>query len=823
MTGSKVLVVEDERIVALHLRQQLGRLGYEVVAVAFSGEQALRQAGEHRPHVVLMDIHLEGSVDGIDTAREIGRQFHIPVIFLSAHSEEPTIERARATGPFGYILKPFSERELHVTIQMCLERRAAEQELMRREEHLRLALDAADMGSWELDPESRQIRPGGRARRIFGFPGEAFSRSWHDFLSQIRPEDRLSVVRMFDRVIGKGELCQAEFRNRKRGGRRWLRVQGRIFELDGVKRVVGVVRDVTDERAAEARLRQAATVFEALQDGVVIFDRSFRILSVNQGFLAMCGYREEDLLGRKLTLLARTPETPDTRLRAIEQTLRHSGVWQGEVAAVRQTGESFPLELKVVSVAGAGGRVTHYVAVCTDVSAIRKAEAELKFLAHYDPLTGLPNRLLAQDRLEHAIDRCERGHHRVGLLFVDIDHFKTINDTLGHATGDELLKGVAQRMRRAVRAEDTVARLGGDEFMVIIERVERVEDVADIARKIIAQVAQPVVLSAGELTVSASVGISLFPDDGTNCDGLIRAADTAMYVAKDQGRGRYTFYTSEMTANAVDYMTVKQDLRRGLEQGELRLFFQPQFALASGAMTGVEALVRWQHPRMGLQGADRIIPVAERSGLILDIGEWVIRSACRQLREWRSQGLPLPKVAVNVSPLQMRCNALIDVIAAALADWEIPPDLLEVEVTETVLQDDRKNAPALHAIRDMGVSLAIDDFGTGYSCLKSLKALPIQRVKIDRGFIQDAPDQGNNGDIAGAIIAMAHRLGFGVVAEGVETSRQEEFLRHLGCEDVQGFLYGPPMSARALAALLREPEKPGALGERARRAAANRA
>ncbi|MDR3435819.1 EAL domain-containing protein [Telmatospirillum sp.] len=799
MPIAKVLVVEDERIVALHLRQQLTRLAYDVVAVAHSGEQALLQVAAHHPDIVLMDIHIEGKVDGIDTAQEIRAGFRIPVIFLSAHSEEATLQRARASQPFGYLLKPFSERELHATIQMSLERRAVETALWESEERLRLALDAAEMGSWELDPETGCLLPAGQAERILGFPEEVFSRSWDDFLALVHPDDRSSVIGMFDCVMQDRGLCQAEFRSGQDGAKtRWLKVQGRVFKVGEARRVIGVVQDVTDRRAVEVRLRQAATVFEAMQDGIVIFDANLKIITVNQGFSIMSGYGEEELAGRELYLLSgRTNET-DIRRNVIEATLLHAGFWQGEVRAVRKNGDVFPLQVKVAAVMDTAGKLTHYIAICSDVSAIRQAETDLKYLAHYDPLTDLPNRLLAMDRLEHAMDRCERGRQHIGLLFIDLDHFKNINDTLGHSVGDDLLKQVAQRMRRAVRAEDTVARLGGDEFMVIVENVEHVEDIADIARKVVALVATPIAVSGNDLCISASVGISLFPEDGTSRETLIRAADTAMYAAKDLGRSRYAFYTNEMTSNAVDYMRLKQDLRRGSEQGELRLFFQPQLALSDGALTGLEALIRWQHPQKGLLGADHIIPIAEKSGLIVDIGEWVVREACRQISRWTSLGLMPPRLAINVSPQQIRHGNLVAAVADALRETGVSPDQLEIEITESLLQDEGGCILTLRALKEMGVTLAIDDFGTGYSCLSSLKHLPIQRLKIDRSFVQDIPDDRDNAAITEAIIAMAHRLGLAVIAEGVETVRQEGFLRSHGCDDVQGRLHGMPMPALAI-------------------------
>jgi diguanylate cyclase (GGDEF)-like protein/PAS domain S-box-containing protein len=669
MDSTKVLVVEDERIVALHLRRQLTQLGYEVVAIAHHSDQALADVADRRPDLILMDIHLNHGPDGIETAQEIARLFDIPVIFLSAHSEEETVRRARATKPFGYLLKPFSERELHATLQMALER-----------------------------------------------------------------------------------------------------------------------------RSVETGLRQVALAVDAIADGMIVLSRDLTILSVNCAICSMTGYDADALVGQSLLILGADDATFLSRVRIIKSTLRRAGQWHGEVAAVKNGGATFPLEVKISAVPDADGGVGGYVALCSDATAVRQAEVELKQLAQFDPLTGLPNRLLAMDRLEHAMQRCERGRQRVGVLFVDLDHFKSINDSLGHAIGDDLLRAVARKMRQVVRVDDTVARFGGDEFMVVVEGIVRLEDVADVARKIATEMSQRMVLDGIELAVSASVGISLFPDDGTTRDVLIRAADTAMYAAKNQGRGRYAFYTGEMTAQAIDFLTLKQELRQGIAQGQLRLFVQPQIRLADGHCTGVEAFVRWQHPDRGLLSADQIIPVADRSGLISELGRWVIQEACDLARRW-SDSCAL-RIAINVSPQQMRGGQLIDVMRDSLARAQVSARRFEIEVAECVLQED---TDTLHKLTEMGVHLAIDDFGTGYSSFRSLKAVPIDRLKIDRSFVQDTPHDADSAAIARAIIAMAHRLGLSVIGEGVETLDQQEFLRAQGCEEVQGFLHGRPMPPGAVA------------------------
>jgi diguanylate cyclase (GGDEF)-like protein/PAS domain S-box-containing protein len=805
MSPTRIMVVEDESIVALHLRQQLMKLGYQVVDTVASGKQALERMNELRPDVVLMDIHIVGELDGIETAARIPGELQIPVIYLTAYSEEATLARARATKPYGYLVKPFAERELHATIQMTLERRAAELALRESEERLRLAMDAAEMGSWELDAATRRLMRVGQADRIFGIQHEVFSGNFDEFIKHVHKDDRTAVRDEFARVLEQSAFCHIEFRSlRPGGGVRWLKVQGKAFSAagGGSRRIIGVVQDVTERRRAEERLRQAATIFEATTDGILVLDEQFRIVAVNHGYCAMTGYGEGELLGHRPHPL--TPEAhPPDQFQALSRAIEKDGQWRGEISGQRRGGANFPVLMNLAAVAGERDGLTHYVVVFTDLSAIRKAEEELQRLAHCDPVTELPNRLLAVDRLEHALERAARREGRVGLLFIDLDHFKRINDTLGHGMGDELLREVARRMRSCVRAEDTVARFGGDEFLVILEEVERTEHVGRIANKILEAISQPFSLAGRDLTVYGSIGISLYPDDGATREDLIRAADTAMYAAKEMGRRSYSFHTAEMTTSAMRHMALDEDLRRAVERRELVLHYQPQVSMRTGEIVGVEALLRRRHAIRGLLGADEVVPIAERNGMILEIGQWVFREALMQAKEWQALTASPVRIAINVSALQVQRGRLLHTVAQALEAAGLLPGQLELEITESTLQSEHNCLVTLQALKRIGVTLAIDDFGTGYSCLSSLKTLPIDRLKIDRAFVRDVSREPNDAAIVEAIIAMAHKLNLGVVAEGVESAAQEEFLRSRGCDAAQGYLYACPMPPSAVADLLR--------------------
>jgi diguanylate cyclase (GGDEF)-like protein/PAS domain S-box-containing protein len=782
---TKILVAEDERIVALNLQRRLLKLGYEVPAIASTGEDAVRKALEIQPDLVLMDIHFEGEMDGIEAAAQI--------------------RAARAVHPFGYLLKPFFERDLHATIQMALEHHKAEMVLAESGERLRLALDSAGMAIWEWVPVTGEFRANGHMDAVVGYASGAFSGKIEDFLAGVHEEDRAAVQASLQRALAEGAPYEIEFRQlRPDGGIGWTRALGKTFPAAGDKglRVIGVAQDITERRLAEDRLRQASTVFHSTQEGIIITDADRQVISVNQAFSAMTGFAPEEAVGREPHMLSGETLEPE-QCRTLWATLEREGRWQGEIKCRRKTGESFYAWISVTAVRDSAGKLNNYVLLFSDIGALRQAEERLNHLAHHDSLTDLPNRILALDRLDHILAQARRRNRRAALLFVDLDRFKRINDTLGHSVGDELLRTTAERLRACVRAADTVARLGGDEFLVIPDQVESTDELAHLARKLIATLSVPVTLAGREIEVSGSIGISLFPDDAGSKDALIRAADAAMYAAKEKGRNRYVFYSREMTARAERYLSLDQDLRRGFARGELELHYQPQVSLADGRITGVEAIIRWRHPEKGLLGAAEFVPLAEENGLIIDIGAWVLRQACIQARDWRASGLPPLRLAVNVAERQIRSDHLPATVDQALLHGGMDPRWLELEITESALQHEDSSVPVLLELKKRGIRIAIDDFGTGYSSLRVLKHLPLDRLKIDQAFIRNIARDPDDEAIAATILAMGSHLRLKVTAEGVETREQAEFLRAHGCQEAQGFLFGPPAPPEAIPELLK--------------------
>jgi diguanylate cyclase (GGDEF)-like protein len=445
------------------------------------------------------------------------------------------------------------------------------------------------------------------------------------------------------------------------------------------------------------------------------------------------------------------------------------------------------------------GIITHYVSISRDISSLKRSQETIEFLAHHDPLTGLPNRALLMDRLRQASFRAQRTGGAFALLFFDLDRFKQVNDTLGHPAGDQLLCAVAESVAQELRESDTLARLGGDEFVALLEGDVTTQTTATTAQRLMNVFTKPFMIGKHSLYITSSLGISLYPQDGQDSDTLLKQADLAMYQAKEQGRNTYRFYSSKLDEGALERLQMENELRGALIKNEFILHYQPQIDLVKGTLVGVEALIRWKHPTLGLRGADEFIPIAEDIGIIADIGTWVLSCACAQLEQWHKQGLLIPRMSVNLSMQQIERQNLLELIQETLSRYHIKPEHLELEVTESILMRHTENAlKLLSALKDMGISLAIDDFGTGYSSLSYLKRLPVHRLKIDLSFVRDIGKDSNGEAIVRAIIALGHSMDLQLLAEGVEQIKQADFLRNEGCQDVQGYLFSTPISAQEI-------------------------
>lgn len=548
----------------------------------------------------------------------------------------------------------------------------------------------------------------------------------------------------------------------------------------------------------------AAKGFAHCGTSMFVTDRQHRLVVMgNAAFLAMTGYEYGKAVGLHPDALI-SPRS-ESCVAEMRHALARCGAWEGEAWLRRCDGTEFPARLVVRAISEAGSqRALSYVTTITDMSAFKRAEDQLRHLALHDPLTGLVNRTVLQDRLDHALAACRRTGGRLAVLFIDLDRFKYINDTLGHATGDELLRRAANRLKSCIREEDTLARMGGDEFVVLLQDVTSANAAAQVALKLGRKLHQPYRIGGQELTVTMSIGISLYPDNGEDGSTLLQHADTAMYRAKEGGRNRYVFYQKEMTAKVNELFAIEKSLALALQRDEFVLHYQPQVEVATGRIAGAEALIRWRHPELGLLAPDRFIPIAEETGLIRQIGEWVIRSVGVDMKVLRAAGYGSLRMAINLSALQIARpqhteavrNAIVN---AGMAETEAD---FEVEITESSLMTGEQALAATHSLKNLGLSLAIDDFGTGYSSMMALRQLPIDRIKIDRSFIHGLPDDPNDAAMTTAVIAMGKALGLRMLAEGVETREQLEFLRGQGCEEAQGFLFSRPLPLEQFMQLL---------------------
>jgi len=563
--------------------------------------------------------------------------------------------------------------------------------------------------------------------------------------------------------------------------------------------ILGVGRDISQQRRAEKDLRMAATVFEHSTSAILITDPAGYIVQANEAFSRVSGYAVADVLDQLPNMLT-VDEQQEAHLRYVLKQLHQHSTWEGEVWLRRRNGEHYPAWVGITAVFDDEGDLASYVCFFSDISERKASEQRIHRLAYYDALTHLPNRTLFQDRLHTALQSAERQKSWVVLMFLDLDRFKPINDSLGHAAGDRMLKEMATRLLGCVADDDTVARMGGDEFTLLLQprasREMALNRAIHVAEQILASLVRPFVLEGREFFVTASIGIALSPQDGNELSQLMKNADTAMYHAKERGKNNFQFYQADMNASALERLELESDLRHALDQNEFVLYYQPQFSGDGKRLTGAEALLRWRHPRRGLVPPGDFIPVLEELGLVVDVGDWVISEACRQLKTWHQNKVRVPKVSVNISARQFSDGQLGERIATILRDTGLPPACLELELTESILMREVNEAlQILASLKNLGLSIAVDDFGTGYSSLNYLKQFPIDVLKIDRTFVDGLPSGEQDAQIARAIIAMAHSLNLAVIAEGVETHEQLDFLREHGCDEVQGYLFGRPMPA----------------------------
>lgn len=580
---------------------------------------------------------------------------------------------------------------------------------------------------------------------------------------------------------------------RKDGQIRLCEISSRPLLIAGEDCMLTIARDITERHQMQEKLQLAATVFESTAEGVLITDTRQRINAVNRAFSEITGYSEQEALGQTPSLLA-SGVHDSAFYAAMWYQLTAEGHWQGEISNRRKNGEIYPSWLTISAVRNREQFITHFVAVFADISSLKHAQARLDYQAHHDPLTGLPNRTLFESRLQAALLHSLESNSLGAVLFLDLDRFKHINDSLGHPVGDLLLKGIAQRLKETLRDIDTVARLGGDEFIILLPGLLHASDAEAIATKILNCFTAPFQAGEHEFFMSASIGSCLFPTDGQDVATVVKNADAAMYRSKAKGRNRVESYTQDLTSQASARIALEHELRRAIERNEFSLCYQPKISLLSQRLVGAEALLRWTHPTFGDVPPEHFIPLAEENGMILQIGDWVLERACQQMHEWKKRYQPFGALSVNLAGAQLRQPNLLARIEQLLSDHHLAPDCLQLEITENFIMSQAEEALAvLHKVKALGVQLAIDDFGTGYSSLSYLKRLPLDILKIDQSFVRSLPDDPHDVAIVRAIIALGRSMQLTVIAEGVENHEQQLFLANEGCEQIQGYIVSLPL------------------------------
>ena len=585
----------------------------------------------------------------------------------------------------------------------------------------------------------------------------------------------------------------------------WVQINTASMQVSQDSRagVVVTFSDITARRHAEDQLKLAFEAIRHSGEGIVVTDIEHRILSANPAFEEMLGYRAAEIIGLTPEVLF-SSRHDEGFFSAMRASVKNLGRWQGEVWNQRKNLEIFPEWLGVSVVRDEQDQPKSLIYIFSDMTERKEAQRRIEFLAHHDPLTGLPNRLLFRDRMEHALAKAGRAQSRIAMIFLDLDRFKSINDSLGHPVGDALLRGVVERLKACVRESDTISRQGGDEFVILLDDVKDSESVSRVAEKIHFHMTDPFVLEGHSLMTSFSMGIALYPEDGGDFDTLFQKADTAMYHAKESGRNAHRFFTEQMNRKVVEHLTLEMQLRKAVEKEEFILHYQPQLDLKHGHIVGVEALIRWNSPELGVVSPARFIPVAEESGLIYRIGAWVLREACRQARAWQDSGLQPFVVAVNLSALQFKRPDLVNTVIDALVLSDLDCEWLELELTESILiQDAEQTLDAVRRLKALGVKLSVDDFGTGYSSLIYLKRFAVDKLKIDQTFIRDLVNDPDDAAIVRAIIEMAHSLKLKTIAEGVESEEQSNLLRIFKCDEIQGYWFSRPVPADELEAFVR--------------------
>ncbi|HJV66664.1 MAG TPA: EAL domain-containing protein [Geomonas sp.] len=789
----RALIVDDTHAVRTRFAQTLENEGIETATVA-NGLEALDQFSTFLPDIVLLDLLMPG-LDGFDVCREIralSQGKHTPVLIITGSDNIEFIHRAFEAGATDFAPKTIPLELLVYRVRCLLRNAQLLHRLQLSEERLLHAQRLASLGHWEWYPGTGAFHHSSEVSRILGMPEHAFA-SFETLLNAISPADRDMVRETLTFALTSVSGTDFECCIVRPDGSEcvvWIYAMSHPAEFACPAYLTGILQDVTEKRRTEDRCRMLKEAVDSLQIGITFANPSGEMIYVNPAAAHMHGYQVGDLLGREAKELA--PSSWQIQRPATD--LSQAKPWRRESVDVRRNGDEFPVLLTSISVQDREMRYLGVVTTCEDISEQKKVSAKINQLAYFDNLTDLPNRVTFLERLQQSLALASLSGEQVCLIFIDLDNFKDVNDTLGHAEGDKLLTEVSRRLESCVRESDLLARIGGDEFVILLCSGVTQEGSVAVAQRVLHQLTVPFHIDKCTVYTGASIGIAFFPDDSSDASSLFRCADTAMYHAKNEGKSRFRLYSTEMNTKIKRRIAVENSLRRALERGEFHLHYQPQWDLKSEKMVGAEVLLRWNSAELGSVSPSEFIPVVENSGLIFSIGEWVLKNACQQGRRLVDAGFDDFRIAVNISGKQLKQPDFVQMVINILDDTGMRPGNLELEFTESVIMEPAgKSQEKLSALKEIGVQTSIDDFGTGYSSLNYLKHLPVDRIKIDRSFVVDVNSGEGDAAIVEAIISMAKSLRLKVLAEGVENNDQLRFLSDLGCDEVQGFYFAEPM------------------------------
>jgi len=804
--GYRLLYVDDdERSINFISKIITRRYPGLKLFIAENGAKGLELYREQRPDIVLTDMYMP-VMDGIQMANEIRTiDAEAVIIAVTGYDDPSYLHNAIEIGIRHYVMKPLIQENLFAVIDKSIEEislnrlvREQGQVIRQREQQLALAQKITRLGSWELDIESGKMSWSEELYRIFGIDPATTTPSLEVFLGMVHPTARDKVKMVIQNAVKNGQPFISHYCGivRPDGSNRKIHCNGDvIFDTAGKPAaVIGTAQDVTERRQTEEVRARLAMIVESSDDAIFSVSLDDTITSWNRGAENVFGYSASEIIGRTIFTLI-PPERYDERSHILQKIMNGERLQHFETVRIKKDGSRINVSITTSPLLNANGKVIGNSVIARDVTERRMMEEVIKHRAYHDPLTDLPNRQLFMDFFSMELAEARRNGKKLALLFLDLNGFKQVNDTLGHSCGDLLLQEVAQRLRACIRESDTVARLGGDEFTVLMPDLAQTDDVGVVLKKILGVFDTPFMLGDVAVNSTTSIGICMFPDDGECSEELMKKADTAMYDAKSSGRNAYQFYNAEINARTIKRQNMERFLRQAVDRSELELLFQPQVSSETRGIIGAEALLRWRHPEQGLLPPDQFLAIAEDSGAIVPIGEWVIRNACDQARIWNEKGYPL-SVSVNLSNRQFHQSDLIEKIARILAETGLNSHQLEFDITEkAIMADTVFSLRSMHALTEIGVTLAIDNFGCGSSSIQWMRKMPIHKVIIDKSFVHTMLSEPDDLAVINAVIAMSHNLRINVGAIGIETKEQLSVIERSGCDQLQGYVISEPLSA----------------------------